>query len=72
MQIYTKWISYDGKIGITDNYDYYLMDSAQIMDKEVHQGSIYYRCNSSSKRYSFNKINKTKRLEQKLIFKMPF
>lgn len=41
MQIYTKWISYDGKIGITDNYDYYLMDNAQIMEKEVHQGSIY-------------------------------
>lgn len=72
MQIYTKWISYNGKIGITDKYEYYLMDNAQVMDKEVHQGSIFYRAKSSSKRYSFNKINKTKKLYQKLIFKMPF
>lgn len=72
MQIYTKWTSYNGEIGITANYDYYHIATAQQLTKEVHQGAIYYRGQSCSKRYSLKKINKTKKKEIVEIYKLPF
>ena len=72
MQIYTKWIAYNGIIGITENYEYYDLNTNKKLIKEVHQGSIYYRENGSKKRFSFNKINKTKQLKKIEIMNLPF
>ncbi len=72
MTIYTKWIAYDGLVGVTENYEYYDLTNCKRLIKEVHQGSIYYRENGSKKRYSFKKINKTKKLEKIEIINLPF
>jgi hypothetical protein len=72
MKIYTKWIAYYGLVGVTENYEYYDLTTCKKLIKEVHQGSIYYRENGSKKRYSFKKINKTKKLEKIEIINLPF
>lgn len=72
MNIYTNWIAYNELIGITKNYEYYNLKTNKKLIKEVHQGAIYYREYGSKKRYSFNKINKTKQLKEIEIIELPF
>lgn len=72
MIVYTKWVAYNGLVGVTKNYEYYELSTGKILTKEVHQGSIYYRAHKESKRYSFNKINKSKILQIIEIIKLPF
>lgn len=72
MNIYTKWVAYNGKVGITEKGEYYDMSTTVQLHKEVHQGALYYRATSSKKRYSWKKCNKTKEAKKEIIIILPF
>lgn len=72
MQIFTKWVCYNGAIGITENGEYYELETGKIMKREVHAGALYYRCTSSNKRYSWSKCNSAKELKRIEINICPF
>ena len=67
MFTYTKWTSYNGEVGITEKGEYFDLKTGMKLHKEVHQGSIYYRRRTSTKRYSWRKCNETKKFEAVLI-----
>lgn len=70
--IFTTWISYNGLVGITKDGEYYELKTGLQMFKEVHQGSLYYRAFKSKKRYSWKKMNATKKKEVVQVMEMPF
>jgi hypothetical protein len=72
MAIFTTWLAYEGKIGITENGEYYDMGIGVKLIREVHCGAIYYRAISSKKRYSWSKANRTKLRKKVEIIEMPF
>lgn len=72
MAIFTKWVCYNGKVGVTETGDYFELPEGIIMKKEVHAGALYYRANKSTKRYSWKKCNATKVLKKVEIIELPF
>ncbi len=70
--LFTKWMAYDGRVGITNDGEYYDLENNKKLVREVHCGAIYYRAIASKKRYSWNKCNKTKQLKSVEIIKLPF
>ena len=72
MQIFTKWICYNGKVGVTENGEYFDIETGSIMNREVHAGAFYYRPRSSNKRFSYNKCNQSKILKRVEIIQFPF
>lgn len=72
MSIFTKWVCYGGKIGVTETGDYYELSTGVVLKKEVHAGALYYRAISSNKRYSWSKCNRTKVLKRIEIIELPF
>jgi hypothetical protein len=72
MVIYTKWVSYNGIIGITIEGNYYEIKTGKKMFREYHNGSLYYRIVGSNKRYSYKKCNETKELKKIEIIELPF
>lgn len=72
MDIFTKWLCYDGLVGVTESGEYYEINTGAIMNREVHAGAIYYRAFSSSKRYSWRKCNLTKIEKRLQIIQIPF
>lgn len=63
MEIYTKWVCYDGQVGVTESGVYYEISTGIKMKREYYQSAIYYRARSSTKRYSWLKCNRTKSLK---------
>jgi hypothetical protein len=70
--IFTNWVCYDGKVGVTEAGDYFELCSGVLLKKEVHAGALYYRAVGSKKRYSWRKCNRTKILKRIEIIKLPF
>jgi len=64
------------QIGLADWKNVYQFPQKQLMEKEIHQGNLYYRCKGSNKRVSYKQI-KTGLIEKQIflseeIFIMPF
>lgn len=72
MIIFTTWVSYGGKLGITNDGEYYDLEFGIKLNREVHCGAIYYRASTSKKRYSWSKANRTKLRKKVEIIEMPF
>lgn len=72
MVILTKWVCYDGKVGVTSNGEYYELSTGKKLNKEYYSGSISFRAIGSNKRYSYKKCNKTKIQEEIEILETPF
>lgn len=72
MDIWTNWVCYDDKVGITKNGEFYELSTMTKLIREYHNGQIKYRKNGCTKRYSWNKCNKTKILKKVLIIELPF
>lgn len=72
MRIFTTWVSYSGKLGITNEGEYYDLQVGIKLNREIHCGAIYYRGASSKKRYSWAKANNTKVKKVVEIIEMPF
>ena len=72
MIIYTTHICYDGGIGVTSSGEYYELERGILLNREYHNGAIYYRANGSKKRYSWKKCNETKISKRVQIIIMPF
>jgi hypothetical protein len=72
MTIYTTWVCYNGKVGVTLKGEYYDLLTGKQMFKEVHQGAIHYRAFGSKKRYSWKKCNETKVKKEIEIIQIPF
>jgi hypothetical protein len=72
MYIFTTHLCYDGKIGVTGNGEYYDLETGKRLNREYHNGAIYYRCIGSKKRYSWKKCNDTKIAKSVKIIEMPF
>jgi hypothetical protein len=70
--IFTTWISYNGLIGVTKDGEYYELKTGKKLNREYHNGALYYRANKSKKRYSWNKINIMKKEEVVQVMVMPF
>ena len=70
--IFTKWVCYNGKVGVTETGEYYEIESCKLLTIEHHAGALYYRTKSSNKRYSWAKCNRTKVLKRIEIIDMPF
>jgi hypothetical protein len=72
MNIYTTYVCYDGKIGVTLNGEYYDLERGVLLKREYHNGAIYYRAIGSKKRYSWKKCNETKVEKVVEIIVVPF
>lgn len=55
MQIYTTHVCYGGKIGVTLKGEYYDLKTGIRLNREYHNGAIYYRAFRSKTRYSWKK-----------------
>lgn len=72
MVILTKWVCYDGKVGVTSNGEYYEISTGKKLNKEYYAGAISFRSIGSNKRYSYKKCNKTKIQKEIEILQTPF
>ena len=72
MNIFTTHLCYEGKIGVTGNGEYYDLESGLRLNREYHNGAIYYRAYKSKTRYSWKKCNDTKFRKVVKILEMPF
>jgi len=72
MEIWTKWIAYNGEIGITENGEFYEISTGTQLKREYHNGQIKYRKFASQKRYSWIKLNQTKKIKSVEIIHIPF
>ena len=70
--ILTKWIAYNGKVGITESGEYYDLKTGIRLNREYHNGAIYYRAFRSKTRYSWKKCNDTKVEKVVKIIEIPF
>lgn len=70
--ILTKWIAYNGKVGITESGEYYDLETGIRLNREYHNGAIYYRAFRSKTRYSWKKCNDTKVKKVVKIIEIPF
>ena len=72
MDILTKWVCFNGLVGITKDGNYYDLSSGKLLNKEYYAGALSYRAVGSKKRYSYKKCNETKTLKEVKIIEMPF
>ena len=72
MQVYTTHVCYNGKIGVTSEGEYYDLETGIRLNREYHNGAIYYRAFRSKTRYSWKKCNDTKVEKVVEIIQMPF
>ena len=72
MTIWTKWVAYNGEIGVTESGEFFEISTGTQLNREYHNGQIKYRKFGSEKRYSWRKLNKTKKLKSVEIIEMPF
>lgn len=51
MTIWTKWVTYNEEIGITENGEFFEISTGTQLNREYHNGQIKYRKFGSEKRY---------------------
>lgn len=72
MKIWTKWVAYHGEIGITECREFYEISTGIKLKREYHNGQIKYRKSGSQKRYSWRKLNQTKKVKTVELIEVPF